>query len=298
MLPGKSNQPLWLLLVPVVFVLLWSGGYGVAKVALQHAEPLTLLVWRYFLVIILLAPFYLVFRPPLPARVEDWIHQSIVGILVQAVYFGMCWFAFTKGVSAGVLAIIMSLQPIMVAIFAPLLANEHVNRLRWAGLILGLIGVIIVITARSTIQPPSVVAIGLSLLGLFGITSGVLYEKRFGKNHHPVISNLIQYSAGLVVVLPIAYTFETMQVKWNGELVAALAYLVIGNSILAITLLLAMIRAGEVARVSALMFLVPPLAAIFGWVLLDEEMPLIAWSGMAVAALGVILATKSKASLL
>ena len=289
----NSNQPIWLFLVPVIFVLLWSAGYSVAKVGLQHAEPLTLLAWRYFLVIVLLTPFFFIIKPPLPAKFEDWFHVFIVGILVQAVYFGMSWFAFTKGVSAGVLAIMMSLQPILVAILAPMLANEHVSRLRWLGLILGLIGVIIVITSRSSIEPASQAGIGLGLLGLFGITSGVLYEKRFGVEHHPVIANLIQYSAGLIVILPLAYTFETMRVQWNGELVAALAYLVIGNSILAMSLLLAMIRAGEVARVSALMFLVPPFAAIFGWLLLNEAMPLIAWFGMAIAAFGVILATKS-----
>ena len=298
MRPGsKISRPpksIGLLLAPVIFVLLWSAGYSVAKVGLQYAEPLTLLVWRYFLVIVLLAPFCLIIKPPLPASLEDWVHVCIVGILVQAVYFGMCWFAFTKGISAGVLAIMMSLQPILVAIFAPTMVSEKVSRVCWIGLILGLIGVVIVITARSSIQPPSVAGIILGLMGLFGITSGVLYEKRFGKEHHTVTANLIQYAAGLVVVLPMALIFETMQVQWNGELIAALSYLVIGNSILAISLLLAMIRVGEVARVSALMFLVPPFAAIFGWLLLDEEMPPAAWFGMVVAAVGVILATKTK----
>ena len=85
-----------------------------------------------------------------------------------------------------------------------------------------------------------------------------------------------------------------MQVQWTGTLLAALAYLVIGNSILAMTLLLAMIRAGEVSRVSALLFLVPPLAAIFGWLLLGEIMPPAAWIGMALAGIGVIIATRKK----
>ncbi len=254
---------------------------------------MTLLVWRYFLVIVLLIPFYLFLRPPLPNRAIDWMHVAIVGILVQAVYFGMCWFAFSKGVSAGVMAILMSLQPILVAILAPRLANEHVSWLRWTGLILGLTGVIIVIAGRSSIEPPTLVGIGFSLGGLFGITTGVLYEKRFGVDYHPVVSNLIQFTAGLGVVFPVAYSFETMQVQWQAELIGALAYLVIGNSILAMSLLLAMIRLGEVSRVSALMFLVPPFAAIFGWLLLNEEMPPIAWLGMVIAAAGVILATRT-----
>jgi len=206
----------------------------------------------------------------------------------------MCWFAFSLGISAGVVAIIMSLQPILVAILAPALANENVSWLRWTGLILGFIGVIIVIAARSRLAPPNVVGIGVCIIALAGITAGVLYEKRFGVGHHPVISNLGQYSAGLIIVFPIAYSIETMQVQWTGTLVAALAYLVIGNSIFAITLLLAMIRAGEVSRVSALMFLVPPLAAVFGWLLLGEIMPSVAWLGMALAGIGVMIATRER----
>jgi drug/metabolite transporter (DMT)-like permease len=287
-----ARQPIWLLLVPVAFVFLWSGGYAVAKVGIKHAEPMTLLVWRYFLVVVLLVPFYLVLRPPLPKRIVEWMHVAVVGILIQGIYFGMCWFAFYQGVAAGVVALIMSLQPILVALLAPRLTHENVSRLQWIGLILGLIGVIIVIAGRSRIEPPTIMGIGVCIIALIGMTSGVLYEKRFGVSYHPVVSNLGQYCAGLIVVFPIAYSVETMQVQWNGELIAALAYLVIGNSILAMSLLLAMIRAGEVSRVSALLFLVPPLAAIFGWLLLDEIMPPIAWVGMASAAIGVILATK------
>jgi len=255
---------------------------------------MTLLVWRYIFVVVLLVPFYLALKPPLPKRRMAWVHMAVVGVLVQGVYFGMCWFAFSLGISAGVVAIIMSLQPILVAILAPTLANENVSWLRWTGLILGFIGVMVVIAARSRLEPPNVMGIGICIIALAGMTSGVLYEKRFGVSHHPVISNLGQYGAGLIFVFPIAYSIETMQVQWTGTLVAALAYLVIGNSILAMTLLLAMIRAGEVSRVSALLFLVPPLAAIFGWLLLDEIMPPVAWIGMALAGIGVIIATRKK----
>ena len=290
----NAHQSIGLLLAPIVFVLLWSGGFAVAKVGIKYAEPMTLLVWRYILVVVLLVPFYLALKPPLPKRRMDWVHMAVVGVLVQGVYFGMCWFAFSLGISAGVVAIIMSLQPILVAILAPTLANENVSWLRWTGLILGFIGVMVVIAARSRMEPPNVMGIGICIIALVGMTSGVLYEKRFGVSHHPVISNLGQYGAGLIFVFPIAYSIETMQVQWTGTLVAALAYLVIGNSILAMTLLLAMIRAGEVSRVSALLFLVPPLAAIFGWLLLGEIMPPVAWIGMALAGIGVIIATRKK----
>ncbi|WP_419905387.1 DMT family transporter [Kiloniella sp.] len=290
----SGNKPAWLIMAPVVFTLLWAGGYGIAKVGLQYAEPMTLLSMRFSAVVILLIPFYLIFRPSLPKRAADWGHLVVVGVLVQAVYFGFCWWAFKTGVSAGVLAIFMSLQPILIAILAPKLAQESVSWFRWLGLLLDLAGVLIVIVARSDIEPPTLVGVGFSIMGLLGITSGVLYEKRFGGGYHPIVTNMVQYAAGFAVVVPIAFTFETMQVQWSGEFFAALGYLVIGNSILAMSLLLAMIRAGEVARVSSLMFLVPPLAALFGWFLLGEEMPPAAWSGMAVAAVGVSIAARNR----
>ena len=290
------SQPIWLKFAPVIFTLLWAGGYGVAKLALQYAEPFTLLTIRFGLVVLLLLPLYLIFRPKLPTTPNQWLHLVIVGALMQAVYFGCAWWAFRSGVSSGVLAISMSLQPILVAIVAPNLANEKVSATQWLGLLLGLIGVLVVILVRAEIEPPTIAGISFSILALLAITSGVIYEKRFGKKHHPIISNIVQYFAAFLMVLPAAFMFETMQVQWTGNLFAALAYLVIGNSIIAISLLLAMISAGEVSRVSSLMFLVPPLAAIFGWMLLGEKMPVSAWGGMAIAAVGVAIVTRSKAT--
>ena len=116
-----------------------------------------------------------------------------------------------------------------------------------------------------------------------GITSGTLYEKRFGISHHPVTSNMIQYAVGAAFCLPLAWATEDLHIAWNGEFVAVLAYLVLANSLLAMSLLLAMIRVGEVSRVSALFYLVPAFSALFAWPLLGEAMPPLAWAGMALA---------------
>ena len=147
--------------------------------------------------------------------------------------------------------------------------------------------------ARSEIEAPSLFGLACALLGLLGITAGTLWEKRFGLSHHPVTANLVGYAAGLVGILPFMFLLETMQVNWTWEFTAALAYLVIGNSVIAVGLLLAMIRAGDVSRVSALFFLVPPFAALLAWFLLGEVMPPYAWAGMAVAAIGVLVATRN-----
>ncbi|MCA3573454.1 MAG: DMT family transporter [Aestuariivirga sp.] len=288
-------KPLWLLAAPVIFLLLWSGGFSVAKLGISHAEPLSFLSLRYALVLALLLPIALVLRPPLPQRGADWAHLAIVGVLIQSFYFGLSYIAFKAGVSAGGVAIIVCLQPILVGLIAPRFAGEKVGLLRWIGLALGLAGAGTVIASRSSMEFAHPLGVLAAVGALFAITVGTLWEKRFGRSHHPVTSNLVQYAAGLAGTLPVALAFESFSFEWNLPFAAALAYLVIGNSIIAMTLLLAMIRAGEVSRVSSLFYLVPPISALIAWPLLGEAIPPLGWAGFALAALGVAIASRSPA---
>lgn len=285
-----AATPPWIRLAPAIFLMLWSAGYSFGKMALRHSEPMTLLALRYGLVLVLLAPFLAVMRPPRPKRAVDWVHLVVVGLLIQAGYFGLFYVALGLGMSAGAGALVLSLQPILVALLAPYLAGERVNARHWIALALGLAGAAIVIAARSAIEITSAIALLSCAAALLCITIGTLYEKRFGVSHHPVTSNFIQYIAAFLAILPAAWLMEDMDIAWTDEFVFSLAYLVIGNSLIAVTLLLAMIRRGAVSRVSMLLFLVPPGAAMFAWLLIDEPMPPLAWLGMALAAVGIAMA--------
>jgi len=287
-----APRPLWLAAAPIIFLTLWSAGFAVAKLGVEHAPPLTLLALRYGLAVAVLLPVALVLRPPLlSARAAADV--AIVGFLIQVVYFGLCYLAFRAGVSAGGVAIVVCLQPILVALAAPRFVGETVGPRVWAGLALGLAGAALVILGRSAVAAENLWGVALTVGALFGITGGTLWEKRHGRGHHPVVANLIQYAVGAVCTLPMALLLEDVTaIRWDGTFVAVLAYLVLGNSLLAISLLMAMIRAGEVARVSALFYLVPALSALIAWPMLGEAMPPVAWAGMALAGLGVTLANR------
>ncbi|KAG1256895.1 hypothetical protein G6F65_016129 [Rhizopus arrhizus] len=288
-----SAPPAWLKAAPALFLVLWSSGFVVLKIGLAYADPMTFLAVRYACVVLILLPFMLVLRPPLPPGASAWGHLAMVGLLLQAGYFCCTYLSLKLGMSAGGMALIASLQPILIGLLAPLIAHERVDARRWAGLGLGVAVAALVIVAKASIDVLAPLGLLFAVGALLCITGGTLYEKRYGAQTHPVTSNLVQYAVGLAVSAPLAFWLEPMRIEWTGPLLASLAYLVVGNSLVAITLLLTMIRHGEASRVSALFFLVPPCTAVFALMALGEPIPLLAWPGMALAAVGILLVTRS-----
>jgi drug/metabolite transporter (DMT)-like permease len=279
------------LLGPLIFLLLWSGGFTAVRVGLADAAPLTFLVARYLLVLLVLAPLALILRPPLPGRLAAWGHLAAIALLIQVMYFALINVSLELRTSAAGVALIISLQPVLVALAAPRLTGEHVGATRWAGFALGLAGAAVVIVARGDIRA-SPLGVLAAVAAVLAIVAGTLYERSFGVGEHPVTANLVQYSIALLTLVPFAYALEHLRLHPTPRFGLAVAYLALGNSLISVTLLLAMIRRGEAARVSALFFLVPPLAALIALVFLGETMPPLGWVGMAVAAGGVALATR------
>jgi drug/metabolite transporter (DMT)-like permease len=274
-------------------LLLWSGGYTAVRIAIRHVGPMSLLALRYAIVVVILLVAVAALRPAFPRGWRPYVQLAVIGLLVQVGYFGFTNLALAAGVSVAVTALIGSLQPIVVAVVAPWTVGERVGGRHWVGLALGLAGAAIVILARSRLQL-SVFGVGAAVGALLAISGGTLVERRFGVNHHPLASNLVQYAVGVVVAVPLAFIVEgSVRVSSSPEMWLALSYLVVGNSLISITLLLAMVRAGQAARVSALFFLVPPLSALYALVVLSEPLPVAGWLGMALAAAGVAIVTRA-----
>ncbi|HEF4738530.1 DMT family transporter [Burkholderia multivorans] len=285
----RGGKPGWLRAAPALFLLLWSSGFVFLKLGLRDADPLTFLALRYACVVALLAGPFLWLRPALPRTRRAWLNLIVVGLLLQAGYFSFTYLSLKLGMSAGAVALVTSQQPILVGLLAPALAGERVGALRWVGLALGAAGAVLVILARGAVAIASPWALAFALLALACITGGTLWEKRFGTDVHPVSANLVQYAVGLAVSAPLAFALEPMHVHWSAGLAGSLAYLVICNSLIAISLLLAMVRHGEASRVSALFFLIPPATALIALAVLGETIGALAWPGMALAAAGLYL---------
>jgi drug/metabolite transporter (DMT)-like permease len=193
---------------------------------------------------------------------------------------------------AGVSALITGLQPVFTAVLSTWLLRERVTPVQWAGLALGLAGVLLVVGERIVLERLTPLSIGLSVLALGSITLGTVWQKRHGGGVDLRTGAAIQFVAAFLVITPFAFALETREVRWTGELVFALAWLAIALSLGAIFLLLHLIRRGAATRVASLFYLVPPTTALMAWPLFGETYGLAAAAGMGLAMLAVWLVTQ------
>ena len=278
--------------IGLLFVLLWSTGFIGAKLGLPYAAPLTFLALRMGCVVALLLLTALVARAPWPRGARTWVHIAIAGLLVQCGYLGGVFSAIHHGMSAGVVALIVGLQPILTAMAAAPLFGEHTTRRQWIGLVLGLIGVTMVLSnnlLHGTINVPSFV---LAWLALLSITAGTLYQKRFGATMDFRTGAIIQYAVTGIVLLALAALTESMQVTWSARFVFALAWLVLVLSLGAISLLYFLIKRGKATQVSSLFYLTPPVTAVLAFLIFGETLTPIALAGMVIAVIGVALVNR------
>ncbi len=278
-------------LVAPVFVLIWSTGFIGARYGMPHAEPGTFLTLRFAGVLALMIPAVLAFRVPLPPRAQVG-HLAVAGALIQGGYLLGVFVAIRHGMSAGLAALIVGLQPVLTALLASLV-GERLSTRQWLAIALGLAGVAMVVWERVSLDGLGWLAVTAEIGALLAITIGTLYQRRFTPLFDLRTGSVIQFSAALLVVVPVAFLTESRQVEWTGELVGALVWSVLALSLGATSLLFLLIRRGAATRVASLMYLTPAVTAIMAWLLFDERITVVMAIGMPVTALGVALMVRS-----
>jgi drug/metabolite transporter (DMT)-like permease len=280
----------WTAVAPAVFVVLWSTGFIAGKAGVPYAEPLTFLSVRFAIVTVAMLIAALLVRAAWPKGVMI-AHLAMVGLLMHSLQLGGVFSAIQIGLPAGLAALIIGLQPILIAAVVGPLLGERVSLRQWMGFVLGFGGAALVLSERYGLSagPAGLGAPALAVCGLIGGTAGTLYQKRYCADANLWTAAVIQYAAATVPVTLLAARFETMEIMWSGQFIAALAWLVLGLSVGAISLLYLLIRRGAVSKLASYFFLVPPTTALIAWAMFGEHLGPVALAGMAVAALGVAL---------
>ena len=284
----RSLEDFAVFAAPGIFVMLWASGFVGAKLGLAYAEPLTFLSLRMAFAVALLAAVIAVTRPKWPTR-QGIGHSVATGLMVHGLYLGGVFVAVGNGLSAGLIALIVSLQPVLTSTLANRWLGERVVARQWLGLALGLVGVYLVLHDKAAAGQVTWLAAAAGIVALIGITLGTLYQKRHGAAIDWRTGLCIQYAAAGLLFVAGAFLFESRVVEWTPRFWFALAWLVLVLSFGAIFLLYFLIRRSAATRVVSLFYLTPPVTAVMAWALFDERLTPLALVGMAVCVLGVFL---------
>lgn len=284
-------------LAPVIFVLLWSTGFIGAKLGLPFAEPFTFLGLRMAIVLAILLPIVLAFAA-IPKR-EAFFHSMVAGVLIHAIYLGGVFFAISRGMPAGISALVVSLQPVVTAFVAYAMLGEQPHRAQLLGLALGLVGVGMVLYSGisavgandSAFDWINLTAVTASVVA---ISVGTVYQKRFASGIDIRGATFAQYAGALLPLALLSVLFESRQIVWSGEFIFALTWLVVVLSIGAVGLLMLLIRLNSVSSVASLFYLVPAVTAVIANLLFGETLSMIQLFGMAVVIVAVALATRQR----
>ncbi len=282
----------WFIAASALFIFFWASGFVSAKYGFPYAEPFTFLTIRYAIALAILLPVVLALRVRWPQTRIEFVHVAIAGLGVQSIYTIGVFYGIYLGISTGVVALIMAMQPLFTgALSAPLL-GERVTPRQWAGLALGFAGVAMVVAEKVDFAGGAAWGFGIAVTGLAGITLGTLYQKRYCATVDIRAGVTIQNAVSLMLAAILAGCFETMQVDWTGQFLFAVLWSALGLSVIAYSLWYFLVRRGAAARITSLLYLSPPATALMGWAVFGETFALLGLFGLAVAVAGVALASR------
>ena len=289
---NQSLSPGWAVVASALFIFFWASGFVAAKYGLPYTEPFTFLTLRFLVALIILIPLAYIWRVRWPNTPTSLLHVVVSGLLVQTTYLTGVFYGIYLGLSTGVMALIVGIQPLMTGSLASSVLSERVSAKQWVGLGLGFVGLGLVVSEKVDLSGQGMWAILFALLALIGITIGTIYQKRFCSGIDVRAAVTIQNASSSVIICVLAIFFEPLEIEWTVEFIFALTWSGIGLSVIALALYFFLVQRGAAAKVTSLIYLSPPTTAVMGWLMFDEIFATLAMIGMAVAVAGVAMVNR------
>ena len=282
------------IVAPWIFTLIWSSGFVVAKYAFADGDSLYFLALRLLIAAAILFLLTLILRQPTRLGASDFRATLLIGMSLHGLYLGGVWYAIELGAPAGLSSVITSMQPILVSLIAVRLLSEPLTWKQIVGLLSGLAGVVLVVLPKLT-GKDGFTAESLSLLfvALFGSTAATLMQKKIGHDIPLMMGTTYQFLVAGIVMLAISIARGRTRFELTHTSFWTMTWAVLVTSIAAILLLLWLLNHGTAAKVSSLLYLVPPMAVIQGYLLFNEKVAPLGIAGIGLTALGVALVIQS-----
>lgn len=278
------------------FVTIWGSGFLATKIGLMYAAPFTFLTLRFVLGSVCLIPLVLLTRAPWPATRREFMHVVVAGLFMHVLHLGGSHYSQYLGISAGIVAVLLTLQPVLTALFAARWMHERLTARQCLGIALGFGGVVLIVWHKIDVREITAGSLTAVCVSLLGATVGTLYQRVYCPRVDLRSAGLIQFVASLLLLAPLAWGVEGFAVQWAWPMAAAMVFLVFGASILAVNALHTLMRHGEATRVSSLIYLTPIFAVVLEYAMFDVLPGALSFAGITVTCLGVAMVTARRRS--
>lgn len=288
-------------LLSFAFVLCWSSGFIGAKLGASEFPATTVLMWRFLALAVLLAPALVApiirtRRRGAAVHLRTLGRESLIGALSQAGYLLTVFWAIGLGVRTGTTALIDGIQPLVVAALVGPLLGVAVTRVQWVGLALGLAGVITVVAADATSATSAPLwAYPIPFIGMTCLVTATFIDRRSDTATPPLQALAIHCTASAIICTLIAVSTGTAVPPAAAQFWFALAWLIGLSTFGGYGLYWYLLRRHGVTRVNTLMFLVPPVTALWGAAAFQEPFTAATAAGLAIALVATWIVTRATA---
>jgi len=296
-----SNLELATINRAIGFVLLWNSGFIGAEYGLPYTGTFTLLFWRYALLTLLLLFYLRMSNRWVVPDTTTLSHTALVGILAHGVWLSCALLALEQNVPAGIVALVVALQPLATGAFSGIITGERNSLWQWLGLIIGFLGVTIAVGTRIQLNTEaSTIGYFIPFGSVVAITIASLLQRRretSPQNHPslPVGATLFYQSLATALILAIpAITIEQLEIQWNIPFIATLSWLILGVSLASYGLMWQLLSRLDATRVASLFYLGPPVTMGMAWVAFGDIPQLTDVIGLGVVIVGVFLVQFSR----
>jgi drug/metabolite transporter (DMT)-like permease len=280
----------------VGFVLIWSTGFIVARLAAPHANLQLYLLIRFALTASIMGGAALASSVKWP-RGKGLLAHLAAGVMMQGIYLCASYWSIAHGMTAGIMALLGALQPLFTAVYLVLVTRARLGSQTWLGLLVGFSGVACVLMPKIAATGPgslTLLSTIAALLSVVAITAGALWQKwlpHVDLRPAAAVQNAGGAMVAAIMVLVLGSTpWDNSPILWG-----ALIWAVLVPSVIGTTMLMWMMRHGEATKVTALLLLVPPLAAVQGFIFFGEVLTVLQIAGFALALAGVFLTRSARA---
>lgn len=287
------------ILLILAFVFLWNSGFIGAEYGLPFTGPFTLMFWRYLALTAILASYLLLRKKLRWVGVKIASLNMLIGFLAHGVWLTCVLLALDNKVPAGIVALVVSLQPLVTGALSGFVTNEKTNTSQWWGLLLGLIGVVITVSFRIDFSnSSSVFGYMIPLGSVVGISIATLIQRRMEINHDkgnlPRDQSLFYQSLATVLGLALpAILIEDLDTQWEPEFTYTMIWLVLAVSLGAYYFMWRLIERLDATRVASLFYLGPPVTMLMAWLAFGDKIITTDIIGMVVVFGGVLLTHRS-----